>query len=204
MDDLGSKQGLTTLNDKYKLATTKEDFDKRCVEMTDAITTLKRYKRDCYSSLTQQVFNALLGSRQELNDKYCKTDESTKALAASKCIVENALTKVQDAERKTILASQVLVDANIPDEKLRTRRACCAVLGSKKLFIEATKEKCPEYQGIYTDYVDSYTSAAFGLICEEPSKLKCEELESLKIDGVEPKSKFFLNPILKLVKTLDH
>lgn len=203
MDDLGSAQGLTTLNDKYKLATTKDEFQKRCTEMGEAIKMLKKYNRDCFSSLTQQVFKAILNSRQELNEKYCKPEHFDEALKASKCIVDNSLAQVQEAERKTILGSQVLVDANIADNKLRTRRACCAVLGSKNHFLNATKDKCSAYQSIYSDYVDSYTNEAFGLACPEQAKLECEKLEAIKTDGVEPKSKFFLNPMLKLVKTLD-
>lgn len=174
--------------------------------MSQAIKTLRRYNKDCYSSLTQQVFSAILGSRAKMNEQYCKPDseESKKAIEANKCISEEALSATQEAEKKTILASQVLLDKNIPDDKLRMRASCCGVIASKSYFIEATKAKCAKHEKVYTDYVDSYTSEAMGLICPEADKLECDKLEPLKLEGVQTKTKFFLGPMLKLVKSLDH
>lgn len=203
---MGGAQGYTVLNEKYKLATTADELASRCTEMAEAIKTLRKYNKECYSSLTQQVFSAILRTRSQMNQARCVagTPEAAEAIAGTKCIKENALAQVQEAEKKTILASEVLFDSNIADDKLRTRRSCCAVLQGKKLFIEATKDKCSKYEKLYTEYVDSYTSEAMGLICPEADKLECDKLEPLKLEGVQPKFKFFLNPMLKLVKTLDH
>lgn len=194
------------MNDKYKLPTTRADHERRCEEMAAAIKLLRKYNKDCYSSLTQQVFSAMLGSRAKTNELYCKpnSDESTKAIEANKCVQEQAFAAVEDAEKRIILSSQVLLDKNIADDKLRMRNACCAVLQSKTYFIDATKTKCAKHESVYNDYVDSYTNEAMGLICPEADKLECDKLEPLKLDGVAPKSKFFLGPMLKLVKTLDH
>lgn len=206
LDDLGAAQGFSTLNDKYKLATTRADYDKRCEEMVQAVKTLRKYNKDCFSSLTQQVFSAILGSRAKMNELYCRpdSDESKKAIEANKCVSENAFSVTQEAEKKTILSSQVLLEKNIPDDKLRMRAACCGVLASKGYFIDATRTKCAKYESVYSDYVDSYTSEAMGLICPEADKLECEKLEPLKLEGVATKTKFFLGPMLKLVKSLDH
>lgn len=207
LDDLGGAQGLTSLNDKYKLATSADEMKKRCGEMEEAIKQLKKYNSACYSSLTQQVFSAILRTRSAMNEARCKDTESKEfkeVVEASKCANDNALESIREAERKTILSSQVLYDANIPDEKLRLKRACCAVLGSKTLFMDAIKAKCSKYETIYAEYVDSYTSEAMSLICPAEDKLECNKLEPLKLEGVATKSKFFLLPMLKLVKTLDH
>lgn len=203
---MGGAQGYSTLQEKYKLSTTADEFAARCAEMSEAIKTLRKYNKECYSSLTQQVFSAILRTRSQMNQARCVagTPEAAEAIAGTKCIKENAMAQVQEAERKTILASQVLFEANIPDDKLRTRRACCSVIEGKKLFLEATKEKCSKYEKLYSEYVDSYTSEAMGLICPDADKLECDKLEPLKLEGVQTKSKFFLNPMLKLVKTLDH
>ena len=206
LDDLGSVQGMTTLNDKYKLSKTPEDLQKRCTEANEAIKTLRKYNKECFSSLTQQVLSAILRTRAQFNELYCKDSapEYKAGLEAAKCIAENAFANVNAAEKGVILKFQAIVDANIPDDKMRTRRACCSVLETKKLFLEAIKEKCSTSEKVYSDYVDSYTSEAMGLICVEPEKLDCKSLEPLKTEGVESKSKFFLGPIVKVVKTLDH
>lgn len=194
------------MNDKYKLATNDAEQTKKCAEQTEAIKTLKKYNKECYSSLTQQVFSAILRTRQEMAENYCKpgSKEFADAVQASKCIHDNALDQVKDAERQMVLQAQVIHDMNIPADDLRMRRACCAVINSKKLFLDATKSKCSAYEKAYNDYVDSYTSEAFSLICSAPEKLDCAKLDALKTDGVTPKHTFFLNPTLKLVKTLDH
>lgn len=206
IDDLGSAQGLTVLNDKYPLASTAGEFSKRCEEMSSAIKTLKKYNRDCFSSLTQQVFSAILRTRAAMNEIHCKADsaESKEALASMKCLKENALEGVKEAEKKTILFSQVVHDSNISDEKLRLRYACCGVISGKQSFMGALNEKCSKYQKIYSDYVDSYTSEAMSLICPDAAKLDCAKLDPPKIENVTPASKFFLTPMLKLVKSLDH
>lgn len=206
LDDLGSAQGLTTLSDKYKLALNMDEFKKRCAEMDDAIKSLKRYNKECYTTLTQQVFSALLRTRSLMNEQRCAPDSdlAKEAVEASKCIAENALEEARGAERKIILSSQVIDEANITDEKLRMRRSCCAVLQAKSYFLDAVKPKCSKYEKVYSEYVESYTSESMGLICEDADKLKCSELEPLKLEGVEVKSKFFLVPMLKLIKSLDH
>jgi len=206
LDNLGAAQGITTLSDKYKLSTTAEEFTKRCQEMNDAVKLLRKYNKECYTSLTQQVFSAILRTRSQMNEARCKPDtpEFKETWESTKCIQENALESARSAERKTILSTQVLNDANISDEKLRVRRACCNVLDSKTFFLDATKTNCSKYEKVYSEYVDSYTSEAMGLICPEADKLDCGKLEPLKLEGVELKYKFFLNPMLKLVKTLDH
>lgn len=81
--------------------------------------------------------------------------------------------------------------------------ACCGVIQSKQLFMEATKEKCAKYEKTYSEYVDSYMSEAMSLICPAPEQLECDKLEVLKLEGQEPKSKFFLTPVLKVVRSLD-
>lgn len=206
LDDLGAAQGFSTLNDKYKLATTADELTARCKEMTEAIKTLRKYNKDCYTSLTQQVMSATLRTRSQMNEKYCAPDsaEFKEAVEASKCIVDNALDKVKEAEKQSIVVPQAVFDANISDNKLRTRRSCCSVLAIEKLFLEATKDKCSKHEKLYTDYVKSYTSDSMGLICPDQDKLDCGSLEALKTEGVAPKTKFFLNPTVKLVKTLDH
>lgn len=199
-------QGYTANSDKYKLATTTDEFASRCQEMSEAIKTLRKYNKECYSSLTQQVFSAILRTRSQMNEARCAagTPEAAEALAGTKCIKENALAGVQEAERKAVLGSQVLLDANISDDKLRTRRACCNVFKSKQDFVDATKEKCGKYEKLYSEYVDSYTSEAMGLICPDTDKLDCDKLEPFKLEGVQLKYKFFLSPMLKITKTLDH
>lgn len=175
--------------------------------MADAIKTLRKYNNQCYTSLTQQVLSAILRTRSEFNDLHCKDPASAEfkeSLEAAKCAAEQAIDSVRDAEKKTIVSFQVLHEANISDDKLRVRRACCAVLESKKSFLAATKDKCSKYEKTYSNYVDSYTDEAMGLICPADEKLECEKLEAIKTDGVAPKSKFFLTPMVKLVKTLDH
>lgn len=204
IDDLGAAQGMTVMNDKYKLATTQEEFSKRCDAMADAIKQLKKYNKECFSSLTQQVFSAVLRTRSQLNEDICKSERATEAVAANKCIMENAFEKVKEAEKSIVLISQVVLDANIADEKLRLRRSCCAVQAGKTTFMAAIKDKCSKHEKIYAEYVDSYTSEAMGLICPEADKLECDKLEPLKIESVQPKSVNFLNPLLKLVKSLDH
>lgn len=207
MDDLGGAQGITSNNDKYKIQTTAEEQNKRCTESSEAIKTMRKYNKECYSSLTQQVLSAVLRTRSQFNDARCKDPQSAEykdSLEAAKCAAENAIESIRDAERKAILTFQVLHESPISDEKLRVRRACCAVLESKKLFLDATKEKCAKHSKAYSDYVDSYTDEAMGLICPEESKLECSGMEAIKIDGATAKSKFFLTPMIKLIKTLDH
>lgn len=207
LDDLGGAQGLTTLNDKYKPQTTPEEHAKRCTEMTEAIKMLRKYNKECYSSLTQQVLSALLRTRSQMTETRCKDPNSAEfkeSVEASKCIAEQALSIAQTAEKRVILTLQALYDANIPDDKLRTRHACCAINNSKKAFLGAIKTKCAMHEKLYAEYFDSYTSEAMGLICPEADKLECNTLEPIKIDGLALKSKFFLNPMIKLVKTLDH
>lgn len=204
IDDLGAVQGATTLNEKHKPAGTEEEYKRRCTEMTEAIKTLRKYNKECFSSLTQQVFSAILRTRGQMIEAHCAEGQTKEAFEAMKCVRDEAFESVKQAERKTIVGAQVILDANIQDEKLRTKRACCAVLAGKKLFLNATKEKCSKYEKHYVDYVDSYTSEAMGLICPEADKLGCEQLEPLKLEGVEPRNSFFLNPTIKLVKTLDH
>lgn len=207
LDDLGGAQGMTSLNDKYKIPTTVEEQVKRCAEMTDAIKTLRKYNNQCYTSLTQQVLSAILRTRSEFNDLRCK-DQSTDAfkdsLAGAKCAATDALEKIKEAENKIIVSFQTVHEASISDDKLRVRRACCAVMDAKKYFLTATKEKCAKHEKIYSDYVDSYTEEAMGLICPSSDKLDCDKLEAIKTDGVQPKTKFFLTPMVKLIKTLDH
>lgn len=206
LDELGGAQGMSTMYDKYKLATNEQEQLKRCEEMSDAIKTLRKYNKECYSSLTQQVFSAILRTRSQMNEAHCKpgSPEIKETYEASKCVQENSFDALKDTEKKVILLSQVIFDANIPDDKLRTRRACCAVISSKDAFMGAIKEKCAKHEKIYSDYVDSYTSEAMGLICPEADKLECNKLEAIKTDGVEPKTRSFLVPMLRLVKTLDH
>lgn len=192
------------MSDKYKLATTGDELAKRCTEMENAIKQLKRYNHFCFTSLTQQVFSAILRSRQAFNELQCKEPKSNEeAIKAQKCLVDNAMSQVQEAERKMIVNSQVILDSNIADNKLRMRRTCCSVIQGKKLFMDATKEKCSAHEKLYSDYVDSYTSEAFSLTCEAPEKLECDKLEALKVEGVQGRYKFFLNPVLMLAKTLD-
>lgn len=207
LDELGGAQGITSLNDKYKIQTNTEEQVKRCAEQADAIKTLRKYNNQCYTSLTQQVLSAVLRTRNEFNVLRCKDTASPEfkdSLAAAKCAAEQAVDKIKLAENKTIVAFQVLHEATIADDKLRVRRTCCAVLDAKKFFLEATKEKCSAHEKVYSDYVDSYTDEAMGLICPAADKLDCDKLEAIKTEGVEPKTKFFLTPMVKLVKTLDH
>lgn len=207
IDELGSAQGMTTMNDKYKLETTADEQLRRCAEMSDAIKMLRKYNKECYSSLTQQVLSAILRTRAAFNEARCKDPNSAEfkeGLEAVKCIAEKSLESARREELNTVLSFQVLHELNLPDDKLRTRRACCAVLDAKKYFVNGTKDKCSAYEKIYADYVDSYTSEAMGLICPDADKLECDKLEPLKIQGVANKSKFFLSPMMKLVKTLDH
>lgn len=206
IDDKGSAQSMTTLNDKYKLTTNLDDYMKKCKEIDESIKLLKEYNSKCHTSLTKQVFSAILRTRAELQTRRCAKDsqETKEASDAIACIQENAFDRVKEAEKKSILLSQVLHDANIADEKLRLRSACCGVIASKDIFMEATKEKCSKYEKAYEDYVNSYMSEAMGLICPKAEELDCGKLEKLKIDGVELKSKFFLTPMLKVVKTLDN
>lgn len=207
LDDLGGAQGMSSMNEKYPIATTAEQQTKRCGEMSEAIKTLRKYNKECYSSLTQQVLSAILRTRSQFNEARCTDPTSADFISgteASKCAVDEALANVKEAEKKTILSFQVLHEASIPDDKLRVRRTCCAVLEAKKFFLDATREKCAKHEKVYADYVDSYTSEAMGLICPDAEKLDCAKLETIKIDGVTPKSKFFLTPMVKLIKTLDH
>jgi len=207
LDDMGAAQGMTTLNDKYKLQTTPDEYTKRCQEMSDAVKVLRKYNKECYSSLTQQVLSAMLRTRSQMNEERCKDPNSEafkEGLEGVKCVAENAVEKVREAEKKIVLSFQVLHEASIPDDKLRVRRSCCAVQDSKRLFLEATKEKCSKHEALYNQYVESFSSEAMGLICPELDKLECSKLEPIKTDGVEIKSKFFLTPMVKLVKTLDH
>jgi hypothetical protein len=207
LDDLGGAQGLTSLNDKYKIPMSADEQAKRCAEMTDAIKTLRKYNNQCYTALTQQVLSAILRTRSEFNDKYCKdqtSDAFKQGLDAGKCAAEQALDKVKEAEKKIIVSFQTLHEANISDDKVRVRRACCAVPEAKKHFLAATKDKCSAHEKLYSEYVDSYTEEAMGLICPSSDKLECDKLEAIKTDGVEPKTKFFLTPMVKLIKTLDH
>lgn len=206
IDDLGALQGMTTLNDKYKLATTPDEFAARCNEQKEAIKTLKLYNNECFTALTKQVVSTILRTRQQMIDEVCAKDSKqfSEAVVSTKCIADNAIPEVKDAERKMILGAQAIYDMNIADDTLRMRRACCAVLDAKNLFLNAAKAKCPAHEKMYSDYVDSYTSEAFGLICSSPDKLECAKLEPLKLDGISPKHNFFLNPTIKLVKTLDH
>ena len=197
---------MTTLNDKYKLSTSPEEYQKRCAEMGEAIKTLRKYNKECFSSLTQQVLSAILRTRAQFNELYCKDSapEYKLGLEAAKCTAEQAFEKAKDAEKKIVVMFQSIVDANIPEDKMRTRRACCSVIEAKRLFLEGIKEKCSKYEKTFSEYEDSYTSEAMGLICVEPEKLDCKSLEALKTEGVEPKTKFFLAPMVKLIKTLDH
>lgn len=174
--------------------------------MSEAIKTLRKYNKECYTSLTQQVLSAVLRTRSQMNENNCKPDtpEAKFALDGIKCINDQIKDKVADAEKRITLGFQVLHEANIPDDKLRVRRACCGVQDAKKLFLDSTKEKCDKYEKLYTDYVESFTSEAMGLICPEQEKLDCSKLEPIKTDGVQAKSKIFLTPMVKLVKTLDH
>ena len=207
LDDLGAAQGLSTLNDKYKLPTTSEEQVKRCQEMSEALKTLRKYNKECFSSLTQQVLSAILRTRGQSNEAHCKDSSSAEfkeALEASQCVSSNALESVREAEKAIVLSLQVLHEANIPDDKLRVRLACCAVLDAKKIFINATKDKCSKYEKAYGDYVDSFTSESMGLICPETDKLECSKLEPIKSAGATPKTRFFLVPMVKLVKTIDH
>lgn len=200
-------QGITSLNDKYKIATNAEEQTKRCGEMAEAIKTLRKYNKECFSALTQQVLSAVLRTRSQFNELRCKDPASAEfkdSLAGAKCAAENAVESVREAEKKTIISFQVLSEAAISDDKLRVRRACCAVIDSKKVFLAATKDKCSAHEKIYSDYVDSYTSEAMGLICPEQDKLECDKLEALKTDGVTNKSLFFLTPMVKVIKQLDH
>jgi len=207
LDDLGGAQGMTTLNDKYKIPTNAEEQVKRCAEMSDAIKTLRKYNNQCFTSLTQQVLSATLRTRSEFNDLRCKDQSSAEFKAgveAAKCAATEANENIKVAETKIIVGFETLYDANISDDKLRVRRACCAVLDAKKFFLAATKDKCSKHEKIYADYVDSYTEEAMGLICPAVDKLECDKLETIKTEGVKPKTKSFMTPMVKLVKTLDH
>lgn len=206
LDDLGGAQGYTVTQEKYKLATTADELATRCQQATEAIKTLRKYNKECFSSLTQQVFSAILRTRSQMNQGRCAagTPEAAETVAGTKCLKENAFESVKGAELRAITNAQALYDANIPDDKLRTRRACCIVLSSRKDFIDAAKEKCSKYEKLYTEYIDSYTSEAMGLICPDAEKLECDKLEPLKTVAVQIRYKFFLNPFLKIVKTLDH
>lgn len=207
MDDLGSAQGMTSLNDKYPIASTPEIQVKRCQEMSEAIKMLRKYNKECFSSLTQQVLSAILRTRAQFNELRCADPTSTDfkvANEAGKCAAEEAIESIKKAEKNIILTFQTLHEATIPDDKLRVRRACCAVIDAKKFFLDATKEKCAKHEKVYSDYVESYTNEAMGLICPDAEKLDCGKLEAIKIEGVTPKSKFFLTPMIKLIKTLDH
>lgn len=167
---------------------------------------LRKYNKECYSALTQQVFSAILRTRSQFNEAKCAvgTPEHNEAFEAVKCMKDNSLEKATEAEKKAVLGSELLLDANIGDEKLRLRHACCQVLESRRYFMDATKDKCSKYEKVYSDYIDSYTSEAMSLICPDSDKLECSKLTPLKLDGVTPKNKFFLTPMLKVVKTLDH
>lgn len=207
LDELGGAQGMTTMNEKYPISSTQEMQVKRCAEMADATKTLRKYNKECFSSLTQQVLSAVLRTRSQFNEPRCadpNSEDFKVSVEAAKCIADNAMDRAKEAEKKTIQSFQVLHEAGIPDDKLRVRRACCAVIDSKKFFLEATKEKCAKYEKVYIDYLDSYTSESMGLICPDTDKLDCGKLEAIKIDGVTPKNKFFLTPMIHLVKTLDH
>lgn len=198
---------MSTLNDKYKIPTNNEEQLKRCTEMADAIKTLRKYNNQCFTSLTQQVLSATLRTRSEFNNVHCKDPTNTdfkEGVEAAKCAAEQALEKIKVAEKKIIVSFQVLHEATISDDKLRVRRACCSVLDAKKFFLAATSEKCAKHEKVYANYVNSYTEEAMGLICPAADKLECDKLEVVKTEGVEPKSKFFLTPMVKLVKTLDH
>lgn len=178
----------------------------KCKEIDANIRTLKEYNSKCHTSLTKQVFSAILKTRTEMQSKRCAADapETKEASDAVKCLKENAFDKTKNAERKTILNSQILLDMNETDDKLRLKRACCGVIESRADFMDATKEKCPQHEKLYAEYVDSYMAEAMGLICPDAKDLECGKLEPLKMDGVEPKTKFFLSPMLKIVKSLDH
>lgn len=206
IEDLGGAQGITVLNPKYKLAGGVEEYTKRCKDAAEALKTLRKYNKECFSSLTQQVLSAILRTRAAFNEQKCAvgTPEFAEANEAIRCMAENSLDKAIVAEKKAVAGSEVLLEANISDEKLRLRHSCCQVIATRKMFLDVTKEKCSKYEKVYSDYADSYTSEAMSLICPEADKLECDKLEGLKIDGVEPKNKFFMTPMLKVVKTLDH
>lgn len=206
LDDLSGAQGITSLNDKYKIVTSAEEQSKRCVEARDAIKTLRAYNKQCVTSLTQQVLGAILRTRSQMIDEHCMPNSIhfAETIEGCKCIQDNALEAVKAAERKINLALQVIHESDIKDEKERLRRGCCAVLGSKAIFLEATRDKCSKHSNLYTEYVDSYTADAMSLICPSTDKLACDKLPGLSLEGVTLKSKSHLLPIYKLVKSLDH
>lgn len=205
VDDQGAAQAWSYMNEKYPVPMNAEELTKACERSKEAIKVLRKYNKECYTALTQQVLSAVLRTRSQRIDSVCAADsaENKEELEAIKCTGEykDALNEI---EKNAIKNFQAIGDANIADEKLRIRRTCCVVHETGKKYINATKEKCSKYTKAYTDYYDSYTSEAMGLVCPEESKLECDKLEVLKTDGVTPKTKFYLVPLMKLVQTIDH
>lgn len=211
LDDLGAAQAITVISDKHPLPKSLEETEKKCALSLESIRKLRMYNKECNKALTQQVFSAILRTRNQLVEDKCKDPKSAEFNAmfeSIRCIHENATDAVKQAETKTVLMSQVLVEADVKDEQERIKRACCDVLASKKHFMAAIKDKCGKYEKVYSDYVDSYTSESLALICSDAEKMEkdgeCETLTPLKLDGVSLKYVSFLNPMLKIVKTLDH
>lgn len=205
VDDLSAAQAWSFANDKYKIPTSAEGFAKSCLQSSDALKTLRKYNKQCNSALTQQVFSAVLRTRTKMMESVCKADtpENHAAVEASKCASKNGQI-FKEIETKLIADLYAVLESTISDDKERLYRACCLVNGSERKFLDVGKEKCREQQKVFADYMDSYTAEAMALVCPQGKELDCDKYAPLKSDPSTKRSLFYLLPLMKLVKSLDH
>lgn len=205
LDDLGASQARTMTNDKYKVEKSSEGLVKYCDRAKDAVKTLKKYNKQCISNLTQQVVSAILRTRTQNIESICKPDsaEFKEIVEANNCTVDNA-DLANGIELKFLRDLWALIDADFKDTKEFLHRTCCLINEQQTKLVGVAKEKCPQYVKSFTEYVESYSSEAMGLVCPEAKSLECNKYEPLKTDeSAKLKSSFYLLPIVKAVNKLD-
>lgn len=202
LDRLEAAQGISVLNDNYKIALNPEDQVKRCAEMKSAINKLIVFNQRCFEGTTQAVFGALFKTRSEYINLHCKdpaSSEFKEYLEAFKCIAEKSFDEVREAEKKTIESFADVLFSEGDDITDNLQHACCRVSEAKRVFVGATKEKCDEYKEAYSNYMDSYTNKSIPMLC--PDELECDKLQALDVDRsvVRPQFKSLLMVVYRLL-----
>ena len=123
-------------------------------------------------------------------------------------IDQRAKEEIKSVEAKTIVLLESLSKSNIESFTHKNLYFCCVYQGQKQYLRDAgIKTNCDKYIPNMLGYIDSYFAQLLDLTCPDLTNDQedyCGKLKPLSVDGVKSHYRFMLNPVIRVMKTMDN
>ena len=94
------------------------------------------------------------------------------------------------------------------DDNEKITRMCCMLEQQKQEVASIVRPKCEKAIPFMKEFLDSYLSESLGLVCPDLKQLiksdTCNKFSPIPIEGVKSKYLFFLAPMIKILRGLEH